>query len=257
MASPHVAGAVALYLANNPTATPPTVNAAIVAAATSDKITSPGTGSANKLLFTGSATPGGPAVTNPGNRSTVVNTATSLQLAATGGTAPYTFSATGLPPGLSISASGLISGTPTTVGNYTVTATVTDSASATGSTTFTWAITSTSTCGPVTNGTDVAIGDNSDVSSTISLTCAGNAASATTVQVNIVHTYIGDLVVDLVAPDGSVYNLHNRSGGSTDNINTTYTVNASSEVAAGAWKLRVRDQAYLDTGYINSWTLDA
>ena len=41
------------------------------------------------------------------------------------------------------------------------------------------------------------------------------------------HTYIGDLVVDLVAPDGSVYNLHNRAGGSADNINPTYTVNLS------------------------------
>ncbi|PSL52557.1 subtilisin family serine protease [Saccharothrix carnea] len=257
MASPHVAGAAALYLADNPTATPPTVNAAIVAAATADKVTSPGTGSPNKLLFTGTATPGGPTVTNPGNRSTVVGTAVSLQLSATGGTAPYTFSATGLPAGLSISSSGLISGTPTTVGTYSVTATATDSASRTGSTTFSWAITSTGGgCDPVTNGTDVTIGDNSDVSSTIALTCAANASATTTVQVTIVHTYIGDLIVDLVAPDGSVYNLHNRSGGSADNINRSYTVNASSEAAAGTWKLRVRDVATFDTGYLNSWTLD-
>jgi hypothetical protein len=257
MASPHVAGAAALYLADNPTATPPTVNAAVVAAATSDKITSPGTGSANKLLFTGTATPGGPAVTNPGNQSTVVGTPVSLQLSASGGTAPYTFSATGLPAGLSISSSGLISGTPTATGTSSVTVTATDSASRTGSTTFTWTVTSTGgSCDAVTNGTDVTIGDNSDVSSPIALTCATNASATTSVQVDIVHTYIGDLVVDLVAPDGTVYNLHNRSGGGTDNINRTFTVNASSEAAAGTWKLRVRDQAYLDTGYINSWTLD-
>ncbi|MFE9746538.1 S8 family serine peptidase [Saccharothrix saharensis] len=257
MASPHVAGAAALYLADNPTATPPTVNAAVVAAATSDKITSPGTGSANKLLFTGTATPGGPAVTNPGNQSTVVGTPVSLQLSASGGTAPYTFSATGLPAGLSISSSGLVSGTPTTTGTSSVTVTATDSASRTGSTTFSWAITSTGGgCDPATNGTDVTIGDNSDVSSPISLTCAANASATTTVQVDIVHTYIGDLIVDLVAPDGTVYNLHNRSGGSTDNISRSYTVNASSEAAAGTWKLRVRDQALFDTGYLNSWTLD-
>ncbi|MEV1115748.1 S8 family serine peptidase [Actinosynnema sp. NPDC049800] len=257
MASPHVAGAAALYLADNPTATPPTVNAAIVAAATSDKVTSPGTGSPNKLLFTGTSTPGGPAVTNPGNQSTVVGTAVSLQLSASGGTAPYTFSATGLPAGLSISSSGLVSGTPTATGTSSVTVTATDSASRTGSTTFTWTVTSTGgSCDAVTNGTDVTIGDNSDVSSPIALTCATNASATTSVQVDIVHTYIGDLVVDLVAPDGTVYNLHNRSGGGTDNINRTFTVNASSEAAAGTWKLRVRDQAYLDTGYINSWTLD-
>ncbi|MCE6998914.1 S8 family peptidase [Saccharothrix sp. S26] len=254
MASPHVAGAAALYLAANPTATPPTVNAAIVAAATADKITNPGTGSPNKLLSTGAS---GPSVTSPGNRSTVVRTATGLQLTATGGTAPYRFSATGLPPGLSISSSGLISGTPTTVGTYSVTATVTDSTSRTGSTTFSWAVTATAgTCDPVTNGTEVTIGDNSDVSSPIPLTCAGSASTTTTVQVDIVHTYIGDLIVDLVAPDGTVYNLHNRGGGNTDNINRTYTVNASAEVSAGTWQLRVRDEALLDTGYLAGWTLD-
>ena len=40
-----------------------------------------------------------------------------------------------------------------------------------------------------------------------------------------------------------------------DNVTETYTVNASSEVANGTWKLRVQDQAALDTGYINSWKL--
>ncbi|KOX27026.1 MULTISPECIES: proprotein convertase P-domain-containing protein, partial [unclassified Streptomyces] len=75
------------------------------------------------------------------------------------------------------------------------------------------------------------------------------------VGVDIVHTYKGDLIVDLVAPDGSVYNLHNRTGGSADNIVQTYTVNASSEVANGAWKLRVQDKASADTGYINAFKL--
>ncbi|GAA1290549.1 S8 family peptidase [Saccharothrix xinjiangensis] len=258
MASPHVAGAVALYLAANPTAAPPAVNAAIVDAATSDKITSPGTGSANKLLFTGSATPGGPAVANPGNQSTAVGTPVSLQLTASGGTPPYSFSATGLPPGLSISSSGLISGTPTATGSYSVSVTATDSAGRTGGTSFSWAVTAVGGgCASATNGTDVAIRDNATVTSPIALTCSGSASATTTVQVDILHTYIGDLVVDLVAPDGSVYNLHNRSGGSADNINRSYTVNASSEAAAGTWQLRVRDAASFDTGSINSWTLDA
>ncbi len=47
---------------------------------------------------------------------------------ASGGTSPYTYGATGLPPGLSIgAATGTISGTPTTLGSYTVHVTVTDS----------------------------------------------------------------------------------------------------------------------------------
>ncbi|MFJ8052016.1 M4 family metallopeptidase [Streptomyces luteogriseus] len=84
----------------------------------------------------------------------------------------------------------------------------------------------------------------------------GNAPSNLQVAVDIVHTYIGDLKVDLVAPDGSVYALKGYgTGGSADNINTTYTVNASSEVANGVWNLRVQDNAAIDTGYINSWKL--
>ncbi|MEU9252949.1 M28 family metallopeptidase [Streptomyces sp. NPDC048270] len=84
---------------------------------------------------------------------------------------------------------------------------------------------------------------------------AGNAPATTKVDVNIVHTYRGDLIVDLVAPDGTVYNLHNRSGGSADNLVQSYTVNASSEVANGTWNLRVRDAAAQDVGYINSWKI--
>ncbi|MEU6980261.1 proprotein convertase P-domain-containing protein, partial [Streptomyces sp. NPDC046371] len=49
--------------------------------------------------------------------------------------------------------------------------------------------------------------------------------------------------------------LHNRAGGSADNINQTYTVNASSEVANGVWKLRAQDKASIDTGYISQFKL--
>jgi vibriolysin len=107
-----------------------------------------------------------------------------------------------------------------------------------------------------TNTTDYAINDNATVSSPITVSGrTGNGSATTPVAVNIVHTYKGDLIVDLVAPDGSVYNLHNRSGGSADNINQTYTVNLSSEVLNGTWNLRVRDAAGGDVGYINSWSV--
>ncbi|PIM66187.1 peptidase M4, partial [Streptomyces sp. JV178] len=72
----------------------------------------------------------------------------------------------------------------------------------------------------------------------------------------IVHTWRGDLVIDLVAPDGTAYRLKNAlSSDSADDVVATYTVDASSETAAGTWKLRVQDVASLDTGYINSWKL--
>ena len=120
---------------------------------------------------------------------------------------------------------------------------------------------STSTGGTTqtyTNGTDVSIPDNNStgVSSTISVSGrSGNAPSTTQVAVNIVHPYVGDLIVDVIAPDGSVYNVRNRSGGSADNIVTTYTVNLSSELINGFWRLRVRDVAGGDVGYINSWSI--
>ncbi|MEU5806113.1 S8 family serine peptidase [Streptomyces sp. NPDC047718] len=106
------------------------------------------------------------------------------------------------------------------------------------------------------NPGDFAIGDNTTVESPITVSgVTGNAPATLKVGVKIVHTYIGDLKVDLVAPDGSVYTLHNRSGGGTDNINQVYTVNASSEVANGTWKLRVNDNAGGDTGRIDAWNL--
>ena len=107
-----------------------------------------------------------------------------------------------------------------------------------------------------TNGTDFTIADNSTVESPIAVSGrSGNGSSTTPVAVNIVHTYIGDLKVDLVAPDGSVYVLHNRTGTSTDNINRTYTVNLSGEALNGTWKLRVNDNANQDTGRIDSWSI--
>jgi serine protease len=94
-------------------------------------------------------------VTNPGNQSTTVNTAASLQISATdsGSGQTLTYSATGLPAGLSISSStGLISGTPTATGSSSVTVTAKDGTSATGSTSFTWAVTTAGGGGGVTNG---------------------------------------------------------------------------------------------------------
>ncbi|CAL9362685.1 Extracellular basic protease [Streptomyces sp. enrichment culture] len=118
------------------------------------------------------------------------------------------------------------------------------------------AVTSTTPAPGLENTTNVNIFDNATVESPITVTgVAGNAPAALQVGVDIKHTYIGDLKVDLVAPDGSVYTLHNRAGGSTDNINQTYTVNASSEVANGTWKLRINDNAGGDTGYLDAWKL--
>jgi len=107
-----------------------------------------------------------------------------------------------------------------------------------------------------TNGTDVAIRDNATVESSIAVSGrTGNAPSNASISVNIVHTYKGDLKVDLVAPDGTLYNIHNRTGSSTDNVVGTFTKNLSSETLNGTWKLRVNDNAGGDIGRIDTWSI--
>ncbi|MBV7700758.1 S8 family peptidase [Streptomyces sp. TRM70350] len=174
MATPHVAGAAALYLADNPSATPAQVSTALTSAATTGVVTNPGSGSPNRLLYVGE---GGGDPDPPGDR----------------------FENTG----------------------------------------------------------DYAINDNATVESPVTVSgVSGNAPSSLAVEVHIVHTYIGDLQVQLIAPDGTAYTLKSYgTGGSSDNIDTTYTVDASSETANGTWKLRVSDNAWWDTGRIDAWAL--
>ncbi|GAA2253089.1 MULTISPECIES: Ig domain-containing protein [Kitasatospora] len=94
-------------------------------------------------------------VTNPGSQSGTVGTAVSLQISATDSASgqTLTYSATGLPAGLSISSSGLISGTPTTAGTSSVTVTAKDGTGASGSATFSWSVSgSGGGGGTITNG---------------------------------------------------------------------------------------------------------
>ena len=82
-------------------------------------------------------------VTSPGSQSGTAGTAISaLQINATDSASgqALSYSATGLPPGLSISPSGLISGTPSAAGTFNVAVTATDSTGASGSASFTWTI---------------------------------------------------------------------------------------------------------------------
>lgn len=106
--------------------------------------------------------------------------------------------------------------------------------------------------------TDIAIPDASGpaVTSSITISGSGGAASATSaVSVDIAHPYRGDLVIDLVAPDGSAYRLKDSNGDSGDDVVRTYTANLSGEQRDGAWKLRVRDVYQQDVGTIRGWAL--
>ncbi len=106
------------------------------------------------------------------------------------------------------------------------------------------------------NSTDLTIADNATVESSVTVSgVAGNAPSTLSATARITHTYVGDLKVDLVAPNGTVYVLHNRTGAGADNFYKVTIVNASAVVANGVWKLRVNDNASGDTGLIDSFSL--
>ena len=99
-------------------------------------------------LCNGGTPPPGVTVADPGDQSTTIGVPASVPIGATDSTsgATLTYAATGLPAGLSIDPSlGLISGTPTIGGNYTVTVTVTGTDNGSDSTSFTWAVTQRST----------------------------------------------------------------------------------------------------------------
>jgi predicted extracellular nuclease/2',3'-cyclic-nucleotide 2'-phosphodiesterase (5'-nucleotidase family) len=110
----------------------------------------------NSVDFTvGAPTPqnAGPAplaLANPGTQNSVKGTAIStLTLNASGGSGAYTFAATGLPSGLALNTTnGQITGTPDTVGDYTVHATADDGTS-TVSQDFDWHVTDTVTITPI------------------------------------------------------------------------------------------------------------
>ena len=105
-----------------------------------------------------------------------------------------------------------------------------------------------------TRSPSLAIPDLQTVSDAITVADSGTATSVT-VAVDITHTYIGDLKIDLVAPDGTTKTLHSRSGGSIDDINQEYTPDFDGVPIAGTWTLRISDNASSDSGTLNDWTL--
>jgi subtilisin-like proprotein convertase family protein/subtilisin family serine protease len=82
------------------------------------------------------------------------------------------------------------------------------------------------------------------------------------VALDITHTYIGDLTVTLTSPSGAAVALHQRQGGSTDNLIATYTMatmpglqGLRGQPVQGAWRLAVADLEAVDVGKLNRWSL--
>jgi subtilisin-like proprotein convertase family protein len=109
----------------------------------------------------------------------------------------------------------------------------------------------------------VTIPDNNPngIERTLAATTAGRLKQIE-VAVDITHSYIGDLLVTLVSPAGTSVALHQRSGGSSDNLIKTYTPATAPGLQAlngqaiqGAWKLQVADLESQDIGKLNRWAL--
>ncbi|WP_305041915.1 proprotein convertase P-domain-containing protein [Geoalkalibacter sp.] len=99
------------------------------------------------------------------------------------------------------------------------------------------------------------------VSSTLSVMENGPVTEVS-VEIDITHTWIGDLEVSLVSPAGTRALLHNRAGGGTKNLRRSYTLVDTpalgvllGESAAGDWVLHVADRARADVGTLNRWGL--
>jgi M6 family metalloprotease-like protein len=82
------------------------------------------------------------------------------------------------------------------------------------------------------------------------------------VDIDILHSYVGDLRVVLVSPAGTAVTLHDRSGAQADNIVTSHTAATTPALAAlagqpmaGAWRLQVSDHEAQDVGKLRHWKL--
>ncbi len=177
-------------------------------------------------------------VTNPGARSGVVGTPTSLQIVATDSAAgeTLTYTASGLPAGLSINGStGLISGTPTTATTASVTATATDTTGAADSASFTWTITGTGggTCTEVT-----ATGTLTNRSSSYKPSTTGFASVA------------GAIVGCLTGPSGADFDLYlqKKNGNSWSNVATSLGTTATESITYSAAAATYRWRVYSYSG---------
>ncbi len=103
---------------------------------------------------------------------------------------------------------------------------------------------------------NAAIKDNQTVTSTINIT---DDVSIENLKLNLdlTHTYRGDLVVKLTSPSGKTVTISDRQGGSADDIKGSFNLSQfAGEKTKGTWKLTVEDKARLDEGVLKNWSLE-
>ncbi|MFJ2022108.1 S8 family peptidase, partial [Streptomyces nodosus] len=109
----------------------------------------------------------------------------------------------------------------------------------------------------IMNDTKYPIPDPGSVQSSITVSgVSGNAPKALQVTVDVTHEWLGEVQIDLVAPNGASYSLKKTNG--TDpggRLVKTYTVDASASPANGTWQLKVEDKSRGGVGTLNGWSM--
>jgi subtilisin family serine protease len=100
---------------------------------------------------------------------------------------------------------------------------------------------------------------NTPVFSKLDLTQPG-VVSELRIGIDVTHSFIGDLRIELIAPDGTAVILHSQEGGSAKDIRRIYTVTDRPALAAllgkqvqGTWSIKTVDRWKIDVGRLNSW----
>lgn len=114
----------------------------------------------------------------------------------------------------------------------------------------------------VSPGTRIPDNDRKGITSVLGVS-AGGKIKDIKVNVDISHTYIGDLTVKLISPFNKTVTLHNRTGGTEDDILTEYTTASRPKLkdlvgkeVSGKWKLVVADNYGMDIGKLNKWGIE-
>ncbi|TDR22622.1 S8 family peptidase [Marinicella litoralis] len=292
MAAPHVAGVAALYLDDNPNASPAQVQAAIENSAIPNKVSDAKTGSPNILLnnFSGGGTPPDP---DPDPVDGVLSNGVA-KTGLSGASGSQTYFTLAVPSGatdLSFVLSGgsgdadmyvRFGSAPTTstydcrpyrngnnetcditnvqAGTYHVMLRGYSSYSGTslvGSYTAGGGGGGGTNFFENTNNVTISSGAGSTVSSTINVTRTG-ASGTITIRADIKHTYRGDLSAKIYAPNGASGTVHARtnSSDSGDDLLIDIDLNAGTIESSGQWRFEVTDHASQDGGYIDSWSIE-
>ncbi|MEY9930447.1 hypothetical protein ABH926_005094 [Catenulispora sp. GP43] len=198
------------------------------------------------------------SVTNPGNQTSTAGSAIStLQVSATDSAGKaLTYSATGLPAGLSISSSGAITGTPTTAGTSNVTVTA-SSGTASGSAQFTWTVTSQPTETVTVTNPGSQSGTAGTAISTLQIKATDSAGKALTysssgLPAGLSISSSGAITGTPTTPGTSTVTVTASSGTASGSAQFTWTIASS---GGGCTAAQLLGNPGFETGSASPWSM--